>query len=106
MGKYGYVWACSRGVQRFDGYKTLDFNSFDQSKGSLRSNSTSIITDNNGRVWVSSAGICYYDDARGKFIYIEPDLNHKLTTVYFFCLQKNSLWFICDYGLAKLDLRG
>ena len=103
--KHGYIWTCSRGVQRFDGYKTVDFNSFDHSKGSLRDNYTNIITDNNGRVWVSSAGLCYYDDATGKFVYIEPDAKHHITFVNTFCLQKNYLWFVCDYGLAKLDLK-
>ncbi len=103
--KHGYVWTCSRGVQRFDGYKTVDFNSFNHSKGSLRDNYTNIITDDNGRVWVSSAGLCYYDDESGKFIYIGPDAKHPITFVNTFCIQKNYLWFVCDYGLAKLDLK-
>jgi ligand-binding sensor domain-containing protein len=101
--KHGYLWACSRGVQRFDGYRTIDFNSFDQSNGGLKDNLTDIVTDSDGRVWISSAGLCYYDDASGKFIYVQPDPKHKITSIYCFCVQKNYLWFICDYGLARLD---
>jgi len=103
---YGYMWACSRGVQRFDGYKTLDFNRFDPSSGSLRINATNIIKDNTGRIWVSSAGICYYNDATGKFVYIaDPDKAHHITNVYSPCLLNKDIWFVCDYGLCRLDLR-
>jgi len=102
--KFGYVWVCSSGVQRFDGYKTIDFNSFAQTEGALRDNYTDIITDNNGRVWVSSAGLCYYDDTSGKFIYAKPDPKYNITYAYAFFVQKKYLWFVCDYGLAKLDL--
>jgi ligand-binding sensor domain-containing protein len=105
MDKNGYVWTCSDGVQRFDGYKTIDFNSFNQAKGALRGNYTSAIADNNGKVWISSSGLCYYDDASGKFIYIKPDSKHNITTVNSLCIQKNHLWFVCEYGLVKLDLQ-
>jgi ligand-binding sensor domain-containing protein len=103
MDKHGYVWTCSDGVQRFDGYKTTDFNSFDTKSG-LKGNYTSIKADNTGRIWVCSVGICYYDDASGKFVYIKTDPKHTITSVNSYCLQKNNLWFVCDYGLAKLDL--
>ncbi len=105
MDKNGYIWTSSTGVQRFDGYRTVEFNSFDQLKGGLRDNYTGEIADNNGRIWVSSAGLCYYDDASGKFIYVNPDAKHNLTYIDAFCIQKNYLWFICEFGLAKLDVR-
>jgi ligand-binding sensor domain-containing protein len=105
MDKHGYIWTCSDGVQRFDGYKTIDFNSFDQSKSGLKGNYTSIKADNNGKIWICSNGICYYDDASGKFVYIKSDPRHPITGVNSYCLQKNYLWFICDYGLAKLNLK-
>src|ERR1700733_5007992 len=81
MDKHGYMWTCSGGLQRFDGYRTIEFNSFDQEKGALRANYTDIITDNTGRVWISSAGLCYFDDATGNFIYIRPDPGHNITFV-------------------------
>jgi len=105
LDKHGYVWACSLGVQRFDGYRTIDFNSFEQAKGGLRDNATDVVADNSGRIWVSSAGLCYYDDASGKFIYVEPDPKHKINAVFSLALQKNFLWFVCEHGLARIDLR-
>src|SRR5437879_2649831 len=50
MDKHGYIWTCSDGVQRFDGYKTIDFNSFDRASG-LKGNYTSIQADNDGKIW-------------------------------------------------------
>ncbi len=103
--KNGYVWTSSNGVQKFDGYRTTEFNTLEQAGGALKSNYTGVAADDRGRVWVSSAGLCYYDDSNGKFIYVQPDARHNITTVDAFFFQKNYLWFVCDYGLAKLDLR-
>ena len=104
--KHGYVWTSSNGIQRFDGYRTIDFNSFDRAKSGLRDNTTDVVADADGRIWVSSAGLCYYDDVSGKFAYIQPDAKHNnITNVFSMFAQKNYLWFVCDYGLAKLDLR-
>ena len=105
MDKHGYLWTCNRGVQRFDGNKTIEYNSLGQEKGALKGNYTEIITDNDGRVWISSLGLCYYDDDSGKFIYVQPDSKHLITYVQSFYIEKNYLWFVCDYGLAKLNLR-
>lgn len=102
--KRGYVWTSTGGLQRFDGYKTVEFNSANHEPGALRSNSTDITADRNGRVWINSSGLCYYDDASGKFIYVQSDAKHPITTSQGFCFQKNNLWFICDYGLAKVNL--
>ncbi len=103
--KYGYVWTCSRGIQRFDGYRTIDFNSLNKTSGALRSNYADVATDSTGRVWISSGGLCFYDDLSGKFIYVNPDANHHITYTQGFCFQKNYLWFVCDYGLAKLNMQ-
>jgi len=105
MDKNGYVWTSGRGLQKFDGYKTTKFDSFDQPKGGLRSNYTGVISDNTGRVWISAGGLCYYDEASGKFIYIQPDSKHNLTRIDAFFVRKNYLWFICEYGLANLNLQ-
>ncbi len=103
--KYGYVWTCSRGIQRFDGYRTIDFNSLNKTNGALRSNYADVATDSAGRVWISSGGLCFYDDNSGKFIYARGDPKHNITYTQGFCFQKNYLWFVCNYGLAKLDMR-
>src|ERR1700722_8808477 len=49
--KHGYLWVCSRGIQRFDGFRTIDYNSLDPSTGGLKDNYTDLISDNNGRIW-------------------------------------------------------
>src|ERR1700712_357604 len=81
MDKHGYVWTSGNGVQKFDGYRVIDYNSFNQAKGSLKSNYTSLIADNNGRIWITAYGLCYYDDAANKFVYIHLDAKHKLTDI-------------------------
>ena len=96
MDKYGYVWTCSGGVERFDGYRTTEFSSFDQAKGGLRDNYTDIIADNDGRIWVSSAGLCYYDDAGGKFVYVEPGPGRTITYAYALSIQKDQIKFIVE----------
>jgi two-component sensor histidine kinase/sugar lactone lactonase YvrE len=103
--KNGYVWTSSSGIQRFDGYKTIDFNSFNEVNGGLKSNTTDLIADKNGRIWVISGGLCYYDDAAGKFIYVQPDPKRPLNGADFMTIKDNCLWFIGEYGLEKLDLQ-
>ena len=103
--KHGYVWVSNRGIQRFDGYRTINFNSFSQVDGGLRDNFTDVTTDSSGRVWVSSAGLCYYDEVSGKFIYVPSDNKHNINIVYSFLSHKNNLWFVSNYGLTKLDTR-
>jgi len=105
MDKNGYVWTASWGVQRFDGYRTLDFNSFDQSKDRLRDNGTDLTADSLGRIWISSSGLCYYDDASGKFIYVDSGPGRRINYVVGAYALGNYLWFACNYGLVKLDLK-
>lgn len=88
--KNNYVWTSNSGVQRFDGHKTTEFNSVDENKATLRSNYADIAADNDGRVWVGSGGLCYYDDANGKFVYVMPDKNHPITYTQGFCFQKKN----------------
>lgn len=101
---HGYIWASSRGVQRFDGFKTADYSSFEQGNNALKDNYTDLIADSTGRIWASSAGLCYYNETAGKFIYVQPEGKPDLSYAYALSFQKNTLWFVCDYGLAKLDL--
>jgi ligand-binding sensor domain-containing protein/two-component sensor histidine kinase len=103
--KYGYIWACSRGVQRFDGYKTTDFNSMDHVPGGLKDNYDDVINDTNGRIWVGSEGLCYYDEAAGKFVYVQPQTGNKIKVANACLAQKNLLWFVGDRGFAKIDIK-
>jgi signal transduction histidine kinase/ligand-binding sensor domain-containing protein len=94
MDRHGYIWTCTEGLQRFDGYRTTNFTG----------NYAGVTVDNNGRVWVSSAGLCYYDDVSAKFIKVQADSNRKITSVMSLLVQDKYLWFVCEYGLAKLNL--
>jgi ligand-binding sensor domain-containing protein/two-component sensor histidine kinase len=104
MDKHGYIWTCSRGVQRFDGYKTIDFNSLNPASGGLRDNSVDITADKSGRIWISSAGLCYYDNATNKFIYVDGGRHKDISMINGFLQQNNFIWFVCNYGLARLNL--
>jgi ligand-binding sensor domain-containing protein/two-component sensor histidine kinase len=102
--KHGYVWTSANGLERFDGYKTKEFGRFAKSKDGLRSMFTGVLADSAGRIWVGSAGLCYYNDANGKFVYIKPDPRHNFNDFAACCVEKNAIWFVCEYGLAKFDL--
>ena len=105
MDKYGYLWTCSRGVQRFDGYHTEDYDSFSTGNNAIRSNSVNILADSYGRIWAGSGGLCYYDYALNKFVYLTADAAHNFKTVNSLLVYQNRLWFVCEYGLAYVDLR-
>ncbi len=102
--KFGYIWVSSQGIQRFDGYRTLDFNRFDHANGALRDNAANVAADSTGRIWATSGGLCYYDDVHSRFIYPGVDKAHPITVAFSLCVLGNNLWFICDYGLSRLDL--
>jgi signal transduction histidine kinase len=103
--KQGYIWTSGTGIQRFDGFRTIGFKSANPAPRSIKDDYAHVTADNNGRIWASSGGLCYYDDASGKFIYAQPrDNKHPITYAYAFFMQKNYLWFVCDYGLAKIDV--
>lgn len=103
--KHGYVWVSSSGVQRFDGYRTLDFNTFDDDNGGLKSNTADVIADEIGRIWVGSDGLCFYNDTSGRFNYVGAGARYPLKYAYCFWAQKQCLWLNCAYGLAKVDLQ-
>jgi len=101
----GYIWTSSSGIQRFDGYKTANFNSFEQGNQGLKSNSTDVIADNAGRIWVNSAGLCYYDDEESRFIYVNPDPKRPINGLDYMIIKGNNMWYVGDYGLTEIDLK-
>ncbi|MEO6630598.1 MAG: hypothetical protein ABIN13_02710 [Mucilaginibacter sp.] len=106
LDKQGYIWTCGLGVQKFDGIKTVQFNSFNRTVHSLKENYVpQIIADNSGRIWASSGGLCYYDNIGDKFIYVQPsDKKLKIDYAFGFYLQGNYLWFVSQHGLAKINV--
>ncbi|ASU32554.1 sensor histidine kinase [Mucilaginibacter xinganensis] len=104
--KRGYVWTSGAGVQRFDGYKTVQFSSFNTTVHTIKDSYAHIIADNDGRIWASSGGLSYYDDDSDSFVYIQPG-GKKAPFIFAHALSVNGdyLWFVCDYGLAKINVR-
>jgi ligand-binding sensor domain-containing protein/two-component sensor histidine kinase len=105
--KQGYLWVAGHGVQRFDGVKTLDFNSVSADNGGLKDNYTDLIADTSGRIWVSSLGLAYFDNAQNQFVYVHPKPKSKFDYAYALLLsqKKDYLWFVGNSGLQRLNLR-
>ena len=85
--------------------KQLIFNSFEQNNQGLRSNSTDLIVDSSGKTWINAAGLCYYDDAKGKFTYINPDPRRQIGGMDYRVLNGNDLWYAGSFGLSKINLK-
>jgi len=103
--KKGYVWASGTSLARFDGNHTNYFTHDTHSNAGLRGNYPGVVCDGNGNVWISCYGLCRYDEAGGKFVYVKNDPKHNFRNAESFCPQGNYLWFICELGLAKFDVR-
>lgn len=106
MDNQGYVWTSGHGAQRFDGHKTVLFSSVNATEHPLKNDyAPEVVTDKNGRVWLSAGGLCYYDNMSGKFIYVQPPgENMKIDYAYAFRLQGNYLWFVSQHGLSRINV--
>jgi signal transduction histidine kinase/ligand-binding sensor domain-containing protein len=102
--KSGYVWTSGEGIQRFDGFKTVDYNAINPNNAGLRNNYTDVLADDNGRIWISGGGLAYYDDAKARFIYLQLPGMPPINYAYAWALQKNELWFVCNLGLARVNV--
>jgi len=103
--KKGYVWTTGTGLERFDGNHTNYFSRDNHSNGGLRSNYPGVVCDGNGNVWITCDGLCRYDEATGKFVYVKTDPKHNFHSAESFCARGDELWFVCEFGLAKFDVR-
>jgi signal transduction histidine kinase/ligand-binding sensor domain-containing protein len=103
--KKGYIWASSTSLQRFDGNHTIYFGRDNQSNTGLRGNYSGLVCDNNGDVWITCYGLCRYDEASGKFVYVKTDPKHNFRDAESFSIRGDYIWFICEFGLAKFDTR-
>ena len=101
----GYVWAAGTSLLRFDGNHTVEFKSNDRSPSALRGNYPAIVLDNAHNVWITCHGLCRYDAAGDKFVYVKTDPGHNFMDAECFCAQHNYLWFICEFGLTKFDTK-
>lgn len=103
--KDGYVWAATNSLLRFDGNHTIEFKSNDRSTSSLRGNYPAIVLDNSRNVWITCHGLCRYDAAANKFVYVKTDPGHNILDAECFCVQHDYLWFVCELGLTKFDTK-
>jgi len=104
--KYGFLWiATVSGLSRFDGVKFTNFFSGADSN-SLRSNEVmNVRADHDGRVWIISNGLCYYDYANNDFKYIQLP-GKKIEWISSIAPDsKNSLWFFSNLGLCRVDVK-
>jgi len=104
--KHGFVWTTGNGVAKFDGYKTIFYNKNNNRTAGFKTNYTDpIAVDFKGRIWVGSdGGLCYFDEVNEKFKYVAVDSLHPISYAYAFLLKGEKLWFVCNYGLAFLNL--
>lgn len=103
----GYVWSTGNGLFRFDGLHVQAYTNFNNQGHGLRANySDDLLTDRFGRLWIGNGkGLCYYNDTLDNFHYIDFDSTHPVTHAFSFLLDGNSMWFVCNRGLCRLDLR-
>jgi len=103
--RQGYVWASANGLFRFDGNHTIEFTSNNRSASSLRGNYPAAIPDNSHNIWITCYGLCRYDAAGNKFVYVKTDPGRDFKNAECFCTQRQYLWFICEFGLTKFDTK-
>lgn len=76
----GFLWFCTyEGVDRFDGYKFINFNHDPQNFNSLRDNIVySITEDKSGNLWIGTlTGLDLYDPQNDSFTHISLDVAGK-----------------------------
>ena len=103
----GYLWAGGNGLFRFDGVRLQQYTNFNNQYHGLKSNyNDDLITDQFGRLWIgTSMGLCYFNDSLGKFIYLNMAPRNLITHAFSFLLSGNEMWFVCNFGLCKIDLQ-
>ena len=107
--KHGFLWiATLNGISRFDGSTFKNYSPQDAAGSGLRSGWTSdILIDEQQQLWVSTeGGVCYYDEASDKFIYINAP--NQLQLIFKMPLANggtHTLWVVAEDGLRKIDTR-
>jgi ligand-binding sensor domain-containing protein len=103
----GYLWTSSDGIYRFDGINFTRFTNYNNQHHGLKANySDDLLSDKWGRLWVGNiAGLCYYDRNQNQFKYINSNGADPIKYAFAYCIVKDELWFVCNYGLCKINLR-
>ena len=102
----GYVWAFGNGLSRFNGVGITRYTNTNNQHHGLKDNyAAATQVDQWGRIWLGSAGLAWYDQANDRFRYIQPPDRKSYEFAYGQRIIGNTLWYVTQYGLCKLDLR-
>ncbi len=106
--KYGFLWiATHNGVNKFDGLNFKTYTHDPDDSNSLRSIwIADLLIDNNQIVWLSTEwGLCYYDETKDKFKYINDRSSIQLVYKMPLCNDKqNNIWIAAEDGLKKVNI--
>lgn len=108
----GFIWiGTNNGLNKYDGYKTLEFFHEDDNPHSLSNNwISSLLEDHDGNIWVSTTGggLNKYDPNTGQFTKYLSDHEDSttissdiITTIY--QDSKNRIWLGTMEGLSRLN---
>lgn len=103
----GYIWIGTQdGLNRYDGYKTVQYRHQPGDSKSLSNNFINkIIVDDEGLIWILTAnGIDRFSQKTGSFI--RYDNNEFLNGLFLWSMRDEGsdyLWILTDNGLVKLN---
>ena len=105
--KYGFLWiATHNGVNKFDGLNFKTYTHDPNDSNSLRSIwIADLLIDNNQILWLSTEwGLCYYDETKDRFKYLNDRSSIQLVYKMPLCNdRKNNIWIAAEDGLKKVN---
>ena len=102
----GYIWAFGNGLSRFSGTAITRYTNSNNEHHGLKDNYVAATqVDQQGRLWLGSTGLTWYDFANDRFHYIQPAGAPPYEYAYGQRIIGNTLWYATQYGLCKMDLR-
>jgi ligand-binding sensor domain-containing protein/anti-sigma regulatory factor (Ser/Thr protein kinase) len=105
--KNGFLWiATHNGISRFDGLEFKNYSHNPTDSTTLRSIWISdLLIDEQQTLWASTEwGLCYYEVAKDKFIYINDKAHIQLVSKMPLCNDtKNTIWIAAEDGLKKVN---
>jgi ligand-binding sensor domain-containing protein len=105
--KNGFLWiATHNGLSRFDGLKFKNYTHNPADSNSLRSIWISdLLIDEQQTLWASTEwGLCYFEPAKDRFVYINDKANIQLVYKMPLCSDtKNTIWIAAEDGLKKVN---
>lgn len=96
----GFLWIASTGLNKFDGYKFVNYtNHADDSTSLVNNIIQALFEDSKGRIWVGTkAGVCVYSRETNKFFIPLPKKINSNLYVSSFSSDDSGLIYIGTYG--------